>query len=267
MLAPMEDITGTAFRSTCFRHGADMTFTEMTRVEGLSRRNRSTWSRILLKDDTPTVIQLIGAKEDHLKRFLGMFKPQPGFMGFNLNLGCPSPDVIRLGLGCAMIRRITKTKKLVAILKDRGFAVSVKLRLGMNRQDKDRKVYLHLIDAVDADCFIVHARHGQESLDAQADFSVYDGCVKTGRPIIANGGISGCGQVRELKDMGVKGAMIGRAAVLEPAIFSRLKGGPCLPYDSVLKEFISLSQRFDEPNKYRKNVLKRSPEGLSGRRY
>ena len=112
MLAPLEDMASNAFRSICHKYGADLTFTEMTRIESLAKKNKSTWSRIELKDDTPTVIQLFGAKEMHFKRFLNMFEPSRGFKGFNLNLGCPDPKVIRLGQGCAMVRRISKTRKI-----------------------------------------------------------------------------------------------------------------------------------------------------------
>lgn len=38
-----------------------------------------------------------------------------GFEGFNLNMGCPSPDVIKAGLGCASIKRVNKTKQLVEV--------------------------------------------------------------------------------------------------------------------------------------------------------
>ena len=79
MLAPLEDMASNAFRSICHKYGADLTFTEMTRIESLAKKNKSTWSRIELKDDTPTVIQLFGAKEMHFKRFLNMQK-MPGIL-------------------------------------------------------------------------------------------------------------------------------------------------------------------------------------------
>ena len=35
MLAPMESMTGSAFRTLCHRNGADLTFTEIARVANL----------------------------------------------------------------------------------------------------------------------------------------------------------------------------------------------------------------------------------------
>lgn len=256
MLAPIEDMTSNAFRTVCYRYGADLTFTELIRVEGLARNNKSTWTRLESKDDTPTIIQLIGAREVYFKKFLGMFEPKKGFKGFNLNLGCPSPDVIKLGQGCAMVRRISKTKKIVEIFRDAGYPISIKMRLGLNPEDKANKIYLNLLDAVHADYFVIHARYGSQSYKEKADFSVYEECVKKGRNIIANGDITTKEQVEYLKGIGVKGVMIGRAAILEPTIFNRLKGINSPSKEDVVKEFTSLSEKYDEPFKYRKNVLK-----------
>ncbi len=224
MLAPMEDITDDAFRTLCHSRGADLTFTPMARVSGLVRKNKATWSRITISSDTPTEIQLLCNRTDCLERFLTSFEPpEKGFNGFNLNLGCPSPRVIRDGLGCAMVRRVSRTAELVRTINDHGHSASIKLRLGMNAYEKEKKTYLNLIEGVDADYFIVHARHGQQNLDDPADFSVYEACVKTGKMIIGNGDIRTREQIAQLKELGVGGIMVGRAAVEDPTIFSRLR--------------------------------------------
>jgi tRNA-dihydrouridine synthase B len=258
MLAPIEDMTSNAFRTVCHKYGADLTFTELTRVEALARKNNSTWSRIVSHDDTPTVIQLLGAKEMHFKRFLSMFEPYKGFKGFNLNFGCPSPQVISLGQGCALMRRISKARKLVEVFRDRGYPISIKMRLGLNRHDKEVKAYLNLIDSVKADYFIVHARHASQTYAEPADFSVYKECVKTGKKIVANGDIKTFEQTAKLKEMGLHGVMIGRAAIKDPGIFNRIKGIDCPPGEDIIKEFLQLSENYDEPFRYRKNVDKHS---------
>jgi len=257
MLAPIEDMTSNAFRTLCHKYGADLTFTEMAKVMALARNNKSTWSRLDCSDGTPTAIQVLGSRESEFKRFLGMFKPAEGFRGFNLNLGCPSPDAIEYGQGCAMVRKISKTMRIVSMFRDCGYGVSVKMRLGMNALDKEYKIYLKIIESVDADFFVVHARHGKQTYAQPADFGVYEECVKTGKDIIANGDIRTSAQVESLKGIGVKGAMIGRAAVLDPAIFNRLKGLPVPTAEALREEYIALADQFQEPDKYRNNILRR----------
>lgn len=223
MLAPMELYTNPGFRELCYKKGADSTFTEMAMVAGLARHNKATLKRIEIPKPIPTYVQLIGSNEKDLKKFLKEYSPQKGFLGFNLNLGCSSPKAIKAGLGSALIKRTNKVQKLLDLIRNHDFPASVKLRLGLNNFEKEKKVYLNLIKGVDADFFVVHARSGQETVKDPADFSVYEECVKTGKVIIANGGISKKEQIKSLKHIGVKGAMIGSAAIGNPEIFEKLR--------------------------------------------
>lgn len=224
MLAPMERFSTPEFRKQCYENGADSTFTEMVRISALDEGHKKALEQIDISNSVPTYIQLIGSNEKKFDRFLKNYKPQEGFLGFNLNLGCPSPNRVQSGQGCALIKRISKVKKIVQIIKNHGFPASIKLRLGLNRFEKDKKVYLNLIKEVDADFFIVHARHGKETNKDPADFEAYKGCVKTKKVIIANGDITTKEQIEYLKSIGVKGAMIGSAALNNPNIFNELKG-------------------------------------------
>ncbi len=223
MLAPMENYTTAEFREVCYKKGADSTFTEMVKIYSLSRNNENALAKINITNSVPTYIQLIGSNEKDLEIFLKGFKPQSGFLGFNLNLGCPDPKMIEKGFGSALIKRISKVKKIVSIIRSYGFPVSIKLRLGLNKFEKEKKVYLSLIKDVDCDFFVVHARHGKETFLDPADFSVYEECVKTNKIIIANGDIKNKEQIEHLKSIGVKGVMIGRSATANPNIFNELK--------------------------------------------
>jgi tRNA-dihydrouridine synthase B len=257
MLAPMEDMTDNAFRTLCHRHGADLTFTEMIRIEALAKKNENAWSRIEKKDDTPTIVQLLGNSEEYLAKFLSIFETFPGFKGFNINLGCPNPKVVALGYGCAMIKRVSKVKRMVDMIKKKGYPVSIKMRLGLNQFEKEKKVYLNLISEVDADFFIVHARHGKQGYDEKPDYSVYYECSQTGKTIIANGDIKGKSQIELLKSRGVKGVMIGRAAITNPQVFNELKGNATVSAQELKKEYMELSKSYGSAFRYQKNVLKR----------
>ena len=56
-----------ALRSICYKYGADVTFTEMTRFDSLARKNASTWEKIKFCDDTPAYVQIVGQDEQKLK--------------------------------------------------------------------------------------------------------------------------------------------------------------------------------------------------------
>jgi tRNA-dihydrouridine synthase len=255
--APLEDVSDSAYRTLCYTYGADLTFSEMTRLQGLAKHNKATWSRVEQYDDTPTVIQLLAGKEEQLEQFLKEFKPKPGFRGINFNMGCPSPDVIKLGLGCAFLKRVAKAQRLVLLVKKYGYEVSVKLRLGLNKYEASKEAYLHLIKNVDADFFILHARHGAQTYDDPPDWSHFVKAVATKKKIIANGDIYSLEQIEKLKAMGCAGAMIGRAAVYNPAIFMLLKDKKIVPSETIAKKYSELAKQYNTKPRYQDNVLTR----------
>jgi len=265
MLAPMEGYTDPVLRALCFRHGADLTFTEMAYIESLAAGNKAALAKVEVRDDTLVQVQLLTGREETLERFLGGFAPFPGFAGFNLNLSCPSPDVIRSGKGAAMVKRAAKTERLASIIRRRGYPVSVKIRLGTNAHEKAQRVYLNPLRGVDAEFFVVHAQTATEGSAEPADYSVYPECVEAagGRPVIANGGVDTAEKLRELARVGVAGAMIGRAALQDPAIFDSIKNElgineprkPIPSAEELKREYGELFSRFgSEP--HRENFLR-----------
>lgn len=223
MLAPMEGVTSSSFRTLCHQNGADMTFTYVARVANLAKSKKGELERISISDSTPTQIQLAGGKIGEYEKFLAGFKPTGGFQGFNLNLGCSSPEFIRQGIGAAMIKRVSRVSEIAKLISKSGFECSIKLRLGLNDYEKGKGAYLNLINGVDASFFVVHARTAMQTLEDPADFSVYSKCVDTGKRIVANGDIKTKKQVAELKKSGLFGAMVGRAAMGNPKIFHELR--------------------------------------------
>ncbi len=268
MLAPLEDYSGPAFRSLCHKYGADLTFTEMVRVEGTVRNNKATLSKLCFPDNTPIQIQFLIGNENQLEKYLSSFKSFDGFEGFNLNLGCPSAEIIKAGRGAGMVKRLSKAQRTVAIVKKQNHPVSIKMRLGANALEKSYKVYLRLIQNVDVDFFIVHPKHGMVTSDEPTDDLVYLECVDAakarGIPIIANGGIDSKQKIDWLKSIGVGGAMIGRAAITNPSIFNLLLDKKVPSKEALTKEYAELSKKLGEKEKYLNNYLKwASPEKRS----
>ena len=266
MLAPLERYSDSVFRTLSYNHGADLTFTEMAHVESFLRGNRISLEKIKPRDATPVQIQILSGNEGKLDRFLSGFTPFDGFKGFNMNLSCPSKDVIRQGKGAAMVKRGAKTARLVSLIRDHGHPVSVKIRLGLNQIEKDKKLYLNNLGKVDPDFFVVHAKHAAQSSGETEDNSVYPECVEAARgiPVIANGGIEAPEMVQSLMKMGVGGVMMGRPALGNPAIFNCLKNelgvnDPLRPVpttDDLRREYDEIFEAIGGSEKYRQRLLK-----------
>jgi tRNA-dihydrouridine synthase len=266
MLASLERYSDSVFRTLSYNHGADLTFTEMAHVESFLKRNKASLEKIEPRDATPVQIQLLSSNEGKLDRFLSDFKPFDGFMGFNLNLNCPSKDVIRQGKGAAMVKRAAKTARLVSVIRDHGHPASVKIRLGLNQFEKDNKLYLNNLGGVDPDFFVVHAKHAAQSSGEKEDGSVYLECVEAARgiPVIANGGIETPEMVQSLVEMGVGGVMMGRAAMGNPAIFDLMKNElgvntpprPVPTTDDLKREYDGIYEAIGSSEMYRSRFLK-----------
>ncbi|MFT7616005.1 MAG: tRNA-dihydrouridine synthase B [Candidatus Woesearchaeota archaeon] len=255
--APLELNSDNAFRTLCHNNGADVTFTEMIRVQSYLKKNKSTMDRLAIYDDTPTIVQLLAGNENQIRTFLEDFKPFPGFMGFNLNMGCPSPHIIRTGLGAAFMKRVEKTQKLIDIFREFGFPISLKIRLGLNRFEREKKTYLNLLKNTTPDFFVIHARDAKQTYAHKADFSIYEECVATGKVIVANGDITTASQIEELKKIGVKGAMIGRAAVYHPAIFNWLQNKKIPSLDELKTQYLELAILYKTKELYVENISTR----------
>lgn len=245
----MEGYSNTVFRTLAFHHGADMTFTEMSHVQGILRKSKDTLNKINAKDNTPVQVQILSSSEKKLEKLLSGYKEHEGFRGFNLNLSCPSRNVIRQGKGAAMIKRATKTHSLVELIRDHGFPVSLKIRLGLNQFEKDNKLYLNTLSGVDPDFFIVHAKHARQTSQESEDYTIFRECVEASRgiPVIANGSIDSVNKIRMLQDQGISGVMIGRPAISNPQIFDELKNE--LGINNPSKNIIGFDELNDE---YRK---------------
>jgi tRNA-dihydrouridine synthase len=238
----------------------------MAHVKSFLKRNRASLEKIEPRDATPVQIQILSGSERNLHRFLSGFEQFPGFAGFNLNLSCPSREVIRQGKGAAMIKRAAKTARLVSIIREYGQPVSIKIRLGLNLHEKENKLYLNNLGGVDPDFFVVHAKHATQASDEEEDNMVYPECVEAARgiPIIANGGIETSEIVRALAKIGVAGVMIGRPALRNPAIFDHIKnelGINDLPrliptIDNLKQEYQEIYKAIGSSTKHRSRFMK-----------
>jgi tRNA-dihydrouridine synthase len=238
----------------------------MAHVESFLKKNKVSLEKIKPRDATPVQIQILSSNEGKLDRFLSSFKLFDGFMGFNLNLNCPSKDVIRQGKGAAMVKRTAKTVRLVSLIRDYGHPVSVKIRLGLNQFEKNNKLYINNLEGVNPDFFVVHAKHAAQSSSEKEDHSVYPECVEAARgiPVIANGGIRTSKTVRSLQEMGVGGVMMGRSAMRNPAIFDLIKNElgvnnppKLIPtIDDLKREYNDIYGAIGGSEKYRSRFLK-----------
>jgi tRNA-dihydrouridine synthase len=245
LLAPLERVSDMGFRHLCYQNGAGITWTEMVRALSVARKNASTLDLIDTHDPaTLTGVQLFAVNERELDTALEALEELAGsthphfknIRAIDLNFGCPSPDIIRIGAGPAMVKRQAKMRALFETLrawKERTTlpigAIGAKIRLGLNEQEFEYGVYLRIVEAASEllDYLTVHARHARmRSSDPARWDAIRQVKAAATIPIIGNGdALTAQDAHRMLQETGCDGVLIARGAIRDPWIFRELLGG------------------------------------------
>jgi tRNA-dihydrouridine synthase len=185
----------------------------------------------------------------------------------DLNFGCPSPEVIKVGAGPALLKRRGKLEAIFKTLRAWQQtttlpvgAVGAKIRLGLNRLEEDQQVYLPIVELANAhlDYLTIHARHArQESTETPRWSAIAEAKAKATVPILGNGDVvSRADFERLVRETGSDGAMIARGAIRSPWVFRGLNqtgsGSPesLEEIDACEGRYRELSARFGTKPKY-----------------
>lgn len=277
LLAPLESVSDCAFRRLCWEQGAAFTFTEMVRARGIVRNNKSTLDLIDSFDpEVPTGLQLLVTNEAELQSALDTVErlaatTHPHFQNLravDLNFGCPSPEVIQIGAGPAMLKRRAKLELIFAALagwKKRTTlpigAVGAKIRLGLHGGEQAAKVFLPVVDLANQhlDYLTIHARHAREqSKDVPSWSAIREAKQRAKVPIIGNGNVFGRAEWERLfQKTQCDGALIARGAIRSPWIFRALRqAGPQEPSADELAaaqaRYFALAKEYGTREKYLK---------------
>lgn len=228
LLAPMEDVTDSAFRLMCKRFGADMVYSEFVSSDALIRSVNSTMRKLSICDEErPVAIQIYGHEVDPMVEAARVVESvHPDVL--DINFGCPVKKVANKGGGAGMLQNIPKMLEITrAVVKAVKIPVTVKTRLGW---DMEHRIIVDLAEQLQ-DCGIaaltVHGRTRSQMYTGEADWS-WIGKVKENPrisiPIIGNGDITTPQRAKECFDQyGVDGIMIGRGSFGRPWIFQEVK--------------------------------------------
>ena len=227
-LAPMEEVTDTAFRRICKNMGADILVSEFVSSEALIRDVQKSFDKMNFDEsERPFGIQIFGHDENSLVKAAQVAEAQyPDFI--DINWGCPVKKVVAKGAGSAILKDIPKmvacTKAVVNAVK---LPVSVKTRLGWDMNDKPIVSAAEQLQDVGIQAITIHGRTRSQIYSGVAEWTLIGEVKKNPRmtiPVIGNGDItSGEKAVLFKERYGVDALMIGRAAIGNPWIFKEIK--------------------------------------------
>jgi len=227
-LAPMEDVTDSAFRVMCKRRGADMVYTEFISSEALIRDAQKSFVKMeFTEEERPFGIQIFGGREEAMQGAAKIAEAnKPDLV--DINFGCPVFKVVNKNAGSACLRDLGLMERMTASVVDAvSIPVTVKTRLGWDDDSiKIREVALMLQD-LGVQALTIHARTRQQGYKGSARWEYLKYVKDTPGlhiPIIGNGDITTPEQAKHVYDTtGVDGIMVGRAAIGNPWIFRQIK--------------------------------------------
>ncbi len=239
VLAPMLDVTDTAFRQIVAKYGKpDVFWTEFVAVDGLrSDAGRKKLKKNLLQfseNERPIVAQVFGSKPENFEKSAKIIA-ELGFDGIDINMGCPQKNILKQGAGSELITDSKLAKEIIRATK-RGagdLPVSVKTRIGYNKNEVETWIPAILEEKPVA--LTIHGRTKKEMSKVPAHWDVIKRVreirdeMKNDTLIIGNGDVSNIEEAKaRVKETGVDGVMIGRGIFGNPWLFSGKKSDEIL---------------------------------------
>lgn len=224
VLAPMAGFTDSAFRRLCTKHGAGMTVSEMISAKAVHMGDKKS---LELMEHTRCEgffgIQLFGSEPDDIaySAALAVDMFQPDFI--DINMGCPAPKITGPGAGSKLMADLPRAAAVAeAAVRAASVPVSCKIRAGFKEITAPQLA--PMLEDAGVSFIFMHGRTRDQMYRPPVDLDVIrDVKASVSIPVIGNGDIaSAVDALRMIRYTGCDGVMIGRGALGDPFLFSRI---------------------------------------------
>ncbi len=226
VLAPMDGYSDLPFRSLCRELGSALSYTEfINALDVLSKRHPLLPRRLaFLPEERPVVYQIFDSDPERLlKAALILQAEKPDII--DINMGCSVPKISGRGAGAGLLREPQKVAQIISTLtRALDVPVTAKIRLGWDDEKRNYLEIARVIEENGGSLLAVHARTRCQGFRGEADWeAIAEIKQAVSIPVVANGDVRTVADIERIKrTTGCEAVMIGRAAVGNPWIFSRL---------------------------------------------
>jgi nifR3 family TIM-barrel protein len=225
ILAPLAGISNLPFRLLAKEAGCGVVCSEMISAYGLVYKSGKTEKMLnSAAAEKPLSVQIFGADPEIMAEAAAIVEGS-GADVIDINFGCAVRKVVRTGSGVALMNAPAKAQALLAaVRKAVRIPLTIKIRTGWDASGDQAINIAKIAQDCGVDAVAVHPRTARQLFGGRADWPIIAAVKEqVSLPVIGNGDIfSAQDAVDMLAQTGCDGLMIGRKAIGNPDIFSRI---------------------------------------------
>ncbi|SHK95507.1 tRNA dihydrouridine synthase DusB [Desulforamulus aeronauticus] len=224
--APMAGVTDRAFRIIAREQGCGLAVTEMVSDLALLYANPRTYRMLDFREEKyPLSVQIFGSNPDAMGKAAAIVVERGAHL-VDINMGCPTPKIVKNGEGSALMKNPELAGKIVeSVVKAiPGIPVTVKFRKGWDEDSVNAVEFARIVEAAGASAVSVHGRTRNQFYSGKADWKIIEQVkAAVAVPVIGNGDVwTPQDAVRLLESTGCDGIMVGRGAMGNPWLFRQI---------------------------------------------
>ncbi|WP_371376650.1 tRNA dihydrouridine synthase DusB [Sporomusa aerivorans] len=237
ILAPMAGVTDLPFRLLAKEMGCGLVYSEMVSDKGLIYDNVHTKKMLAIDErERPVALQIFGSEPESMGK-AAKIVASAGADIIDINMGCPTPKIVKNGEGSALMRKPDLACRIIAAVVEAAgdVPVTVKFRKGWDDNSINAVQIARLAEQAGAAAVSVHGRTREQFYSGQADWSIIREVKQAVNiPVTGNGDVRSPQEAKRLlTETGCDGIMIGRGSQGNPWIFRQvvhyLSTGEMLP--------------------------------------
>jgi nifR3 family TIM-barrel protein len=254
ILSPMDGYSDLPFRAMCRERGSAMSYTEFINALDILQGHPHVHEKYtFLPGERPMVFQIFDSEPDRLVDVaLRLRQHNPDII--DINMGCSARCVSGRGAGAGLLKTPLKIARLFRRLTHLlDIPVTGKIRLGWDDASRNYRLIARIIEEEGGALVAVHGRTKSQGYSGEADWdAIAEVRQAVSIPVIANGDVKTVADIERVKELtGCTAVMIGRAAIGNPWIFSRLDRAQVTPEQvrQTVQRHLELSLSFYGPKR------------------
>lgn len=224
ILAPMAGVSDKAFRLLCKSQGVGLLYSEMVSAKGIYYKSENSFDLMDVSDEEhPISLQIFGS-DPKIMAYAACIAKEQGADIIDINMGCPTPKIVKNGNGCALMLNIDLAREIVkSVVLAVNVPVTVKIRKGWDDHNVNAIEVAKVLESEGISAIAIHGRTREQFYHGKADWDIIRKVKnELSIPVIGNGDIlTPHDAKRMLEYTGCDAVMIGRGAQGNPWIFKR----------------------------------------------